>query len=175
MRNSAVAYLLHLFFEDVDGGLGGDDEIAHNHSHGNKQPLVNARRHHGSQEVAYGHKAHVDARKKQHKSEVSVKKAAYYADKLMLFEAFCNQLEKQEQNSDGRKRDDDFPEVIGKRVDEVPCRVLDGHDVGDDYFRGRDFPGVIDYAQNKHRKNGTDAAQSHRAEAVGPRVLAVFD
>ncbi len=62
--------------EDGHGGLRLDDVIADEHADGHQQPRLGAGGHRGPDELARGHKAHVDPAQEQDQAQIGVDRPA---------------------------------------------------------------------------------------------------
>ena len=169
-RDGAAGQVLHLLVQHMDGGLGVDDEPAHQHRQGDQQKAHALADHLAAQHIAQRGKAHVHAGQKQHQAHIGVQDAHRDAGQLGRGQPQGGQLEQQKEHEDGGQRRQHLQHIFGDGLDVAPADVG-----GLRELLHRDGGGAgavrVDKAQQQHGQDGPHRTQRHQAEAV---VLGLF-
>ena len=88
---------LHLLGEDGHGGLRLDDVVADEHPDRDQQPAPGAAGDGGADELAGGHKAHVDAAQKENQAQICIQQAGDDSDQLAPLKPPGEELKDQKQ------------------------------------------------------------------------------
>ena len=171
MGDGAVGHLFHLPGEDGHGGLRLDDVIADEHADGDQQPFLRPGGHRGPDELARGHKAHVDPAQEQNQPQIGVDQSGAHPQQLVALEPPGDHLKDQEDAGDGQQSQGHLPEIVWQSLPEVVGGLGGGVHLGDEGLSGGGLLRPVQDAQQQHRQNGSDGAQGDQAEAVAGGVL----
>ena len=159
----------------MDGGLGVDDVPAHEHGHRHQQPHAPAHRQLRAEDIAERREANVHAREKQHQADICIEDAREDPRKRQPPQVQRDDLKHEEEREDRQQRHGDLTHVFRDGVQVLPAHLDGVFQRGDDRLGRGVRLGLIDRAEQQHRRDRPDRAQRHKTEAVGLGVLVASD
>ena len=159
----------------MDGGLGVDDEPAHQRGQRDQQKAQTLVHDDAAQHIAQRGEAHVDAGQEQHQPNVCIAHTDEDAQQRQLPQVQREDLEQQEEHADGQQGYRHLTHHAGQLLQIAVAHGEGGLEAVHYRLAGGSCVFRIQEAQQQHRQNGADGAQRHQTEAVGLGLFVASD